>query len=244
MESVFGSEDPPTFIIIKRLWDETSMRLQMSFADLAKLLGQDIAEAAREIKVKGRGVHYPGYVVQSMQQMAFIRWGSRPEEACEIVVSGKIIASNDSDSILNSLMAGIVGLSIPRLRALCARARVVAMHMFPDAHPSNRGVLQHIYEELPRVAILEGHCVSHMLQLVWDGRSKTVLANPLYQLIQLLSNGHIVHKVNRALEAQALEAEVQVGVSAELDFNKFVLIHLSPALQSAGFFHAAWGSKT
>ena len=63
----------------------------------------------------------------------------------------------------------------------------------------------------------------HMLQLVWDSGSRKQLVNPLYQLVQLLSNAAVTYKVSQALEAQALDAEVLVGVPADLDFNKFLL---------------------
>ena len=98
LASVLGSGLPPRVFTIKRLWDETSICLQLNFADLVKLLGKDMANAAREIKVTGRGARYPEYVVQSMQQIGPICWGSRREEGCEIVVPGKIISSSDSEA--------------------------------------------------------------------------------------------------------------------------------------------------
>ena len=73
MDDVLGSVGSSSAVIVKRLWDETAMRLQLSYPDLLKVLGHDIAGIVHAIKVKGRGAHYPGYVVQSMQQMAFIR---------------------------------------------------------------------------------------------------------------------------------------------------------------------------
>ena len=62
-------------IVIKRLWDETSLRVQLSLTDLKRVLGEDVANVADDVKRRsrgGRGSIYPGYVVQSMQQKAYI----------------------------------------------------------------------------------------------------------------------------------------------------------------------------
>ena len=56
-------------VIIKRLWDEIALRVQMSPAALSSLLGHTFADNA--MATKGLRNRAPGIVVQSFQQMAY-----------------------------------------------------------------------------------------------------------------------------------------------------------------------------
>ena len=126
----------------------------------------------------------------------------------------KIISSTDSDAIWNGVASHMRCLDVEGLRAICLQVRALVVHQFPDAHPSNRVVLQQMIEEVPLACFMQAHCMSHMMQLVWDSAAKKILANPLYQLVQLLNNSSTNAKVLASFEALAAEADVLVGVEA------------------------------
>ena len=111
---------PNSVIILKRLWDETAIRVQLPYPDLRRMLGEQVAAHAKDVKSRGRGASrgcFPGFVVQSMQSMAFLRWGPAPTEACEVIVPAKIIASTDADSINNGYCAAMPMFDPDHLRA-------------------------------------------------------------------------------------------------------------------------------
>ena len=73
-----GAQGNTSVIVLKRLWDETSTRLQVSESALRTLVGNNFAAECVKLKKRGRGGRgsvYPSYFVQIMQQMGFIRWG-------------------------------------------------------------------------------------------------------------------------------------------------------------------------
>ena len=221
------SIDSSSVVVLKRLWDETSMRVQMPAEKLEALLGGDVAGRVIQRKCAGRGGRgsiFPGFTVTSMQSMAYLRWGRNRVDACEVIIPAKIIGSSDSDSIWNGLCAALSALDPAHLRAVASLARLLVVHQFPDKHPSNRVIMQYMAEQVPRAYFLEGQCVAHMLQLVWDAGSRKLLANPLYQCVQLLAHAATKQKVLRAFESLSLETDVVVGIEAQdLGFNDFVL---------------------
>ena len=214
-------------VVLKRLWDETSMRVQLDYPSLELLAGQTFAGDAVDVHRRGRkgkGSVYPGYVVQSFQQMAHLRWGRDEASGQEVFIPGKVIASSDADSIWNGLAASMPCFDVDRLRLIASKARVLAVHAFPDAHPSNRVVMQHLLEQVPNAVLLQGHCIAHMTQLIWDTGSQKQLSNPLYQLVQLCAHSGTTGKVIKAMESTAVDTDVVVGVAPpDTAFNDCVL---------------------
>ena len=106
-------------VIIKRLWDETGLRLQLGRSDLAGIFPEtfanDVVEAHGRSESRKR---YPGYVVQCMQQIAHIRWGVGPEDAEELIIPGKMIPSTSAASIWNAVMRTVPALDVAKLQEL------------------------------------------------------------------------------------------------------------------------------
>ena len=112
--------DPRTSVVVlKRLWDETASRLQLPVESLHQLLGDEVAQTVINSKRKGRGNRYPGFVVQSMQQMGFLRYGSAKESGCELIAPAKIVATTSADSLFNAVSSSIACLS-PSCASACA----------------------------------------------------------------------------------------------------------------------------
>ena len=214
-------------VVYKHLWDETGIRVQMPFSDLQSLVGEDMAEQVGQVRARGRagrGSVYPGFVVQSMQGAAFLRFGRGDNEAFEIIVPPKIVSSTDADAIWAGVFAQLGCLGVEHLRAVSLKTRVLVAHMFPDGHPSNIVVMQQIIRELPFCCFMMGHCMAHNLQLVWDTGARKNLANPLYQLVQLLNNSATNAKVLASFDALAVDTDVQVGVElADASYRECVL---------------------
>ena len=228
-------------VILKRLWDETSMRVQLDEQALDLMVGKQFAAdviACKRRGRKGKGSLYPGYVVQSFQQMAHLRWGRDEASAQEVFIPGKLIASSDADSIWNGMASSMPGFSVDRLRLIASKARVLAVHAFPDAHPSNRVVIQELIESIPNAVILQGHCIAHMAQLVWDTGSRKQMSNPLYQLVQLVAHSGTSGKVIKAMESTTADTDVLVGLApSDTAFNDCVLEYtLRRPLQIGSFF--------
>ena len=220
----------------------------MSAESLEALLGEDVAGRVQERKragQSGRGCMFPGFTITSMQSMAYLRWGRNRLDACEVIIPAKIIGSSDSDSIWNGLCAALSVLDPAHLRAAASLARLLVVHQFPDKHPSNRVVMQYMAEQIPQACFLEGQCVAHMLQLVWDAGSRKLLANPLYQCVQLLAHAATKQKVQRAWESLSVETDVVVGIEAQyLGFNDFVLDYTyRRPLKTQSFFTQPGGDR-
>ena len=113
LRSTLARADRTSTIVIKRLWDETSLRVQLSLTDLKRVLGEDVADVADDVKRRsrgGRGSVYPGYVVQSMQQKAYIRCGRDVDSAMEIITPAKLISTADADSIYKGIRSALPAL--------------------------------------------------------------------------------------------------------------------------------------
>ena len=229
LSAYFERADSSSVVVIKRLWDETGIRLQMRPAELQRLLGEKMATALTEAKERGRsgrGSFYPGYVVQCMQQMCFVRWANGPLDGCEVVLPAKLVSTNTADSIWAALRASMPALSPQQMIHLASRVRVLVIYQFPDGLPSNVVVMFHLAERIPSALVFSGHCCAHLLQLVWDTGAKKDLACPLYQCCQLISNSKTCAKVSVAMESLALETDVHVCVKPSdehIRFNKLVL---------------------
>jgi hypothetical protein len=107
MRKVLAETDPKSSVIVlKRLWDETAMRLQVSVDRLREVLGDGMAEHAIALKKSGRGANgcmYPGFTVQTLQQSGFLRWGRDKEQGCEIIYPARVTSTTSADSIWNAM---------------------------------------------------------------------------------------------------------------------------------------------
>ena len=248
LRSVLAGAGRTQTIVVKRLWDETGLRVQLSLNELKGVLGEEIAGAAAEVKKRargGRGSVYPGYVVQSIQQKAFIRYGRDAESSMEIIVPAKIISTTDADSIYNGICSALPAMAPEELERVASAVRGLLIRQFPDAAPANNVVQQYMFEMIPSAVFMSAHCVTHMLQIVWDTGCQKRLSNPLYQLVQLLSNSPTTAKVLTAFESLALECDVLVGVQPQdLSFNSCVLdVTIRRALRTQSFFTEPGGSR-
>ena len=116
----------------------------------------------------GRGSTYPSHFVQTMQQMGYMRWSSAREDCAELVLPAKQNATTTADCIWGALLSSVPPLAPDRLHALSQRIRVLVLYPFPDGLASNRVAMQHVAEVCPFALHLAGHCLSHLLQIVWD----------------------------------------------------------------------------
>ena len=188
---------------------------------------------------------YPGYSVQSMQQKAYIRYGRDADAAMEIIIPAKIISTADADSIYNGICAALSAFEPHALEKGASSVRALLIRQFPDAHPANNVVQQYLFEMIPTAVFMQAHCVTHMLQIVWDTGSRKSLANPLYQLVQLLANSQTTAKVLTAFDSLALECDILVGVQPQdLSFNRCVLdFTVRRQLRTHSFFTDPSGSR-
>ena len=240
--------DPRTSVVVlKRLWDETASRLQLPVESLHQLLGDEVAQTVINSKRKGRGNRYPGFVVQSMQQMGFLRYGSAKESGCELIAPAKIVATTSADSLFNAVSSSIACLSPEELHRLSLRVRALVLYMFPDGLAGNGVVMQKIAELIPNAVVLPGHCVCHLLQICWDAGAQKTLGNPLYQIVQLMGNSSFNAKVRKATESQADDADIVVGIAPAPEgvaFNKFVLDYsVRRPLRGMSFFTEPGGQR-
>jgi hypothetical protein len=241
--------DPSAVCVVKRLWDETSMRIQLTEADLHKVVGSQ-ADQVAEVKHRsrgGRGSVFPGFTIQSFQQMCFVRWGKDSESAGEVVLPTKLLVSNTADSIWAGLSSSMPPLSPAELRNISERVRLLVLYSFPDGFPGNVVAMQHQSQEVPLACCFDAHCSSHLLQLVWDSGARKILANPLYQLTQIMANSQHAARVGGAWESLAVETDITIGVEVserDRDFNKVVLDQtVRRPLLTQSFFTAPGGSR-
>ena len=105
------------------------------------------------------------------------------------------------------------------LEAPSLRIRALVVHAFPDG-----AVIQHMIALNASALYLQGHCMAHVLQLVWDTGAGEDLGSPLYGFVQLMANGASNIKVRRAMESLAAGAQIEVGIEpANPEFNRLVL---------------------
>ena len=224
-----GRAEPSSVCVVKRLWDETSLRVQLSDEALCKVLGREVGEACIVAKQRGRGGRgsvYPGFTVQSFQQMAHIRWAQDAGCACELVIPAKLLCSNTADSIFAGLCSTVPCLAPEALKELAQRIRALVIYQFPDGHPSNKVVMTKLLQDVTGACFLSGHCVAHLLQLVWDCGARKQLSNPLYQFTHVMGNSKNCARTRAALESLALEANSIVSIEPsqqDIAFNDFVL---------------------
>ena len=227
LEHVFNSSGESSVIVLKRLWDETSCRLQVSSRQLKALLGEEVAaecEARKKRGRGGRGSSYPSHFVQVMQQMGYVRWSSAREDCAELVLPAKVCATTTADALWGALISSVPPLGPDRLHALSQRIRALVLYQFPDGLAANRVVMQEMAELCPFALHLPGHCLSHLLQIVWDSGSQKQLANPLFGFCQLMKNSTSNAKVAKAIESKIAGARVVVGIAPpDLAYNEFIL---------------------
>ena len=120
-------------VTIKRIWDETALRVQVSKSTLQTLIGDEVADRAQAVVDNRRArkrLVYPGYTVQSMQLMGLLRFGHRLDECAEVIVP--------AISIMDGVFQSIPSWHLSKLQELVSKVRCLVLRFFPDGHPSNR----------------------------------------------------------------------------------------------------------
>ncbi|CAK0828027.1 unnamed protein product [Prorocentrum cordatum] len=123
-------------MVIKRMWDETSMTVAVRNAELAKFLPA-FAESMVELPtIASSGRKH--YAVQSFQQQCFMRWGPSEDESCHLAVPMRIIPSTTASAIFSGLNGSSRHLSLEALSDMARHVRFMALVVFPDALAANR----------------------------------------------------------------------------------------------------------
>ena len=232
-------------VTLKRLWDETALRVQMTDAAMRQLLGADFTDLVRAST--GKRNRAPGLVIQSFQQMAHLRWGPAAEQACELVLPAKLLPGTSAQSIWAGLVSTLPVLNTDELHKLSLTVRALVLYNFPDGLAANRVCNTMMKMLVPRALCLMSHCVSHLLMLVWEAGTRKGMATTLYQMTQVLGHALSNSKVQTAMRSLALESDVIVGIraaAADLRFNESVLdCTLRRCLAIGSFFCDADGSR-
>ena len=79
-------------LTIKRIWDETALRLHVTESSLRTLVGDQVADRAQAVVDNRRArkrLVYSGFTVQTMQQLGFLRFGPRLDDCTDVIVPGK-----------------------------------------------------------------------------------------------------------------------------------------------------------
>ena len=144
------------FVIIKRLWDETAMRLQLGADKLKRMFPPAFAQSLVETRDRSKK-SYPGFLVQSMQQSGFVRFGSNDESSGHMIILGKLVSSTASPPIWNAVNTACASLTLDELSEITKRVRCVLQYAFPDGLPANKVCLAALAQALPDL-------------LPWDGQ--------------------------------------------------------------------------
>ena len=212
-------------LIIKRIWDETAQRLQIPPESLTKLFPDAFAEQVIQV-ARESASKYPGYVVQSMQQAAHVRWANGRDGADEIVVPPCLIPTTTAKAIFSAVMQTIPAFDIGPMNKMCEEFRCVVAYMFPDAVPGNKLCMAVYMHEVDKLAAWEAHCAAHNLHLVWrDAASAWDFDNPLYCTSKVLAHAGTSAKVQQGLIRVAAKFKIVVGVPPppDLGFNSLVV---------------------
>ena len=214
-------------VIIKRLWDETAMRLQLTVDNLQRMFPQAFAHSLIETHNRSNNI-YPGFLVQSMQQSGFVRFGSNDEASGHLIIPGKLVSSTASPAIWNAVNTSCGCLALDELREICKLVRCVLQYSFPDGAPSNKVCLAALAQALPDLLPWDGHCGAHLLHLIWRVATKPLgFDNPLYCMSRLMAGTGNAAKIGKAWETEAKQCPVRRGTPPPPDhgFNEMVLQH-------------------
>ena len=101
--------------VMKRVWDETAHRLQISHQVLQDLFpGAFADEVARVAQASSQS--YPGFVVQSMQQVCFARWSAGPGGGEEIIIPACLIPTTTAKAIYSAVMHTVPSFDVERVK--------------------------------------------------------------------------------------------------------------------------------
>ena len=128
---------------------------------------------------------------------------------------------------MNGVLQSIPAWHPSRLQALASTVRVLVLRFFPDGHPSNRLVMAHVYNLVKQAVPLEGHCVSHLLQIVWEAAAKDAMISALYGFTQLAANATNNGKVLTSIGKLSEIVSIVTGIVPPPDhgYNACVLRH-------------------
>ena len=211
-------------VTVKRLWDETALRVQMTEASLSMLLGEEFTHHV--VAAKNTRNRAPGLVVQSFQQMGSIRWGPDASQFSEIVYPAKIVPATSAHSLWAGLCSSLPALNTDELNRLSKHVRALVLYSYPDGLAANRVCMTFQMMSVPRALCINGHCISHLLMIVWQHGTQKAMATALYQFTQVLTQGGANAKVQVAIASLAQETDIIVGVrpsEEDMRFNEIVL---------------------
>ena len=241
-------------LMIKRLWDETAIRVQLSELDLLRVVGEKVGEEAVRLRQqrqqrqqkKGKGCLFPGYTLQMMQQLAHIRWGSLPEEAGEVILPAKIISGTGTVPMYNGLVLSAPMWSPEALSEAASHLRCLILRFIPDGLAANRLVMAHLAQQIEEACVMESHCLSHLLQVSWEAGCREHLLPQLFGFTRLMASGGSCAKVCLAIMALANTTPVVACVAPPPDggFNEIILRHtIKRDLYANSYFRDPDGSR-
>ena len=123
-----------------------------------------------------RGRSYPGFTAQSLQQLAFVRSGPK---AGEVILPAKMISGTGTVPMLNGLIKSAPMWAPPAMREAADRLRLLIFRFIPDGLAANQFVMTAFADEVASACVLESHCASHLIQVVWESGSRDQLISNL-----------------------------------------------------------------
>ena len=233
-------------LVIKRLWDETALRVQLDESQLKAVIGDtSFVEELVRVKKLRKGAIFPGYTLQSLQQLSFVRTSAG---GCgEVVIPAKLISGTGTTPMLNGLTRSVPEFSPSRLRDVARRFRALVLRFIPDGAAANRLVMEAFSEAVEQACILESHCASHLLQVVWECGSREALLSSLYSFGQLMVNGANTAKLFVAMSSDRfVPIQIVPGIRApdDMGFNRMVLRQtVQRELYTKSFFVDVGGTR-
>ena len=164
------------FVVIKRMWDETALRIAGS-----QTREHNTVKAGRRREV----------VVQSLQQQCLVAWGvdesstALPKVAL-LALPMTLVHDQKATTLFKGVDQVLPSLCVQSLRALSATVPI-ALVMNPDALAANALVMAQYAVALPNVLIWQGRCGLHQLHIVC-----TAAFRPL-DLVLVLQVGKLQH---------------------------------------------------
>ena len=105
------------------------------------------------------------------------------------MLSAKLISGTRTIPMLNRLVRSVPEWSPSRLKDVARRFRALVLRFIPDGLAANRLVMEAFTEAVEQACVLESHCASHLLQVVWEAGAREALVSSLCSFGQLIVSG-------------------------------------------------------
>ena len=86
--------------------------------------------------------------------------------------------------MLNGLIKSAPIWAPPALREAADRLCLLILRFIPDGLAANKLVMTALANEVASACVLESHCASHLIQVVWESGSRDQLISNLYAFTQ------------------------------------------------------------